>query len=150
MKYIYQIKRKTVLGKELLTSLNSYKDVIEHLSILMGTTEMLDELYLDIKEVGEVKVSKLLSKNNKFMDYTNDYKASKYKISETVRHLSELCKVDYRSYIKQPHIKDIYGYMDYVSVPVFCNTKDHEFIEDNGRKPNPQRSRVGMNSHYFE
>lgn len=92
MKNIYQIKRKTILGKEVLVNLSSYKDVIEYLSVLMGTTEMLEELYLSIKDIGEVKVSELLNKNNKFMDYRNDYKVSKSEIIERTRNLAKLCK----------------------------------------------------------
>ena len=128
MKNIYQIKRKTILGKEVLVNLSSYKDVIEYLSVLMGTTEMLEELYLSIKDIGEVKVSELLNKNNKFMDYRNDYKVSKSEIIERTRNLAKLCKWDYRSYLEQPYIKDICGYMDYVSIPCFCNTKECEFM----------------------
>lgn len=128
MKTIYQIKRKTVLGKEILANLSSYKDVIEYLSILMGTTEMLEELYLSIKDVGEVKVTELLNKNNKFMDYINDYKVPKYEVIERTRNLAKLCKLDYRSYAKQPYIKDVCGEMDYVSVPCFCNTEECEFM----------------------
>ena len=54
--------------------------------------EMLEELYLSIKDIGEVKVSELLNKNNKFMDYRNDYKVSKSEIIERTRNLAKLCK----------------------------------------------------------
>lgn len=126
MSYLYEIVRKTKLGAEVLIRLNSYKDVINNLCILNGTTDMLEQLYLKIKDVGEVKVSEIMLKNNKFIENYNDYKMSKEDILKKNKEIFNLRKNKHIN--NYPYLKDFSGSMDYVSIPCFCNSETNEII----------------------